>query len=59
MGNRRVDEAGRAELLAEQMRRELNVPGTRPEWGHYFPSRQQFLSVTCLDLQRGLVRTED
>lgn len=59
LGNRRDDEGGRAELLAEQMRRELNVPGKRPEWGHYFPSRKQFLSVTCLDLQRRLAGTED
>lgn len=42
--------------MAEQVRKELSVPGNRLEWGHYFPSRKEFLSVTCLDLQR-LIRS--
>lgn len=39
---------------AEQVRKELGVPGNRLGWGHYFPSRKEFLSVTCLHVQRSI-----
>lgn len=42
--------------MAEQVRKELKCPRKQAGMGHYFPSRKEFLSVTCLDLQR-LIRS--